>query len=68
MPLINICPIIYSLGKSLLLPGGGYNCCTMGKLPKKEVVYPKREIGIDRPQKSYMNKRLQKSDIDYKLY
>jgi len=47
----------------------GYNCCTVGNLPKKEVVYPKREIGIDRPQKSYMNyKILQKSDIDYKLY
>ena len=27
--------------------GRGYNCCTMGNLPKKEVVYPKREIGID---------------------
>jgi len=26
----------------------GYNYCTMGNLPKKEVVYPKREIGIDR--------------------
>jgi len=27
----------------------GCNCCTVGNLPKKEVVYPKREIGIDRP-------------------
>jgi len=30
----------------------------MGNLPKKEVAYPKREIGVD---------RLQKSDIDYKV-
>jgi len=41
----------------------------MGNLLKKEVVYPKREIGIERPQKSYMDyKRLQKLDIDYKVY
>jgi len=37
----------------------GYNCCTMGNLPKKEIAYPKREIGID---------RLQKSDMYYKVY
>ena len=30
----------------------------MGILPKKEVAYPKREIGVD---------RLQMSDIDYKV-
>ena len=40
----------------------------MGKLPKKEVAYPKREIGIDRLQELDIDyKRLQKLDIDYKV-
>jgi len=35
----------------------------MENLPKKEVAYPKREIGIDRLQKT-----TKMSDIDYKIY
>ncbi|KIJ90012.1 hypothetical protein K443DRAFT_117224, partial [Laccaria amethystina LaAM-08-1] len=36
--------------------------------PKKEGAFPKREIDTDRLQKITDYKRLQKLDIDYKLY
>jgi len=47
----------------------------MGNLPKKEVAYPKREIGIDKLQKTTKSwtwtikftNRLQKIPIDYKM-
>jgi len=44
----------------------GFSYCTMVNLPKKEGACPKRDI--DGSRLKNITDRLQKSDIDYKVY